>query len=115
MAKYKQHGASDPRAAEHEEDEAPEALRAPDRDEPYWRYPDGERLSVRLLLAGQPAPRAERIVALHAEAVASLVHGAGEAIGRGEHAEMRRLAHRAGRLCDELAGVPGPGGSRARG
>ena len=108
MAKYKLHGASDPRVEEIYDE--PEPLRPPDRDEPYWRYPEGERLSVRLLLAGQPLERARRIVEIHAEAIASLVCGAGEALGRGDHGEMRRLAHRAGQLCDELARVPGPGG-----
>jgi hypothetical protein len=112
VVKVKLHGASDPRAGNI--DDEPEPLRAPDRHEPVWRYPNGERLSVRLLLAGQPAAQARRITELHAEAVAAIMHAAGEALGRGDHAELRRLAHGAALLCDELARVPVPAALRAR-
>jgi hypothetical protein len=107
MAKLMRHGASDPRAGELQ-DEPREGLRPPDPSQPYWRYPSGERLTVRLLLAGQPCERADLIVDAHAEAVRELVEAAGDALVHGEQAEMRRLAAGASRRCEELAGFCGP-------
>jgi hypothetical protein len=107
VAKTKTHGASDPRAVMPEEEHA--GFAAPDRALPSWRYPSGERLSVRLLLAGQPRERAELIVEAHAEAVRELVWAAGAALLDGETAELRRLAAGASRLCRELAGCASAG------
>jgi hypothetical protein len=111
MARRMLHGASDPRAVMPEDDETgEEGIAAPEPGCPYWRFPSGERLSVRLLLAGQPRERAELIVELHAEAIRALIWGAGLALLRGDGREMRRLAAGASRLCEELAGFWGAEG-----
>jgi hypothetical protein len=103
VAKTKTHGASDPRAVMPPEERA--GFAPPDAVAPFWRYPSGERLSVRLLLAGQPRERAELIVEAHADAVRELAWAAGTALVRGDMTELRRLAAGASRLCRELAGA----------
>jgi hypothetical protein len=103
VAKTKTHGASDPRAVMPPGEHA--GFAPPDCAAPFWRYPSGERLSVRLLLAGQPREQAELIVETHADAVRELVWASGAAPLDGDAAALRRLAAGASLLCRDLAGV----------
>src|SRR5215207_9415820 len=78
--------------------------RSPDVERPYWREPSGERTSFQEVVLGLDAQAAKQVAELHAEAICTLARAAAEARLAGEHADARRLAHAAGRLCEEVAG-----------
>jgi hypothetical protein len=78
--------------------------RSPDIERPYWREPSGERTTFQEVVLGLDAQAAKQVAERHAEAICALARAAAEARLAGEHTHARRLAHAAGRLCEEVAG-----------
>jgi len=81
----------------------------PDEDHPYWRSPDGQRLTFLQVVAGQPPAVASSLATQHAQAVRALVRTAAHERLGGRHMCARKLASAAARLCEEACGLWPPG------
>jgi hypothetical protein len=76
---------------------------SPDVERPYWREPGGERTTWQEMLIGLDAQWARQVAERHAEAICALARAAAEGHLASDHSDARRLAHTAGRLCEEVA------------
>jgi hypothetical protein len=71
---------------------------------PYWRSARGRRMTFSEVVGELDEMSARRAADLHADAIRAIAHAAAEARVARKHAEARRLAIAASRLCEELVG-----------
>jgi hypothetical protein len=80
-------------------------LEEPTAELPCWHEADGTPYTVHDISAGLSADTVDEIYQRHASAIRRLVLAASDAVRSGDHAEARRLACAAGRLCEEVVGL----------
>ena len=81
-------------------------LEAPTPDRPDWHETeDGTRRHLKEVLAGLHPDSVAQIRSMHTQAIAQIVEAGMLAVDARDHARARALAHRAGRLCEEIVGL----------
>lgn len=76
-------------------------LSSPTPEDPHWREPSGEPLSLSDVVAGQRVAVREQVLELHRDAIADIVGSATEAVLT-DRTRVRRHVAAATRLCNEL-------------